>query len=559
MELRPYQKEAIGAFRRFVEDGTEGKRGIVVFPTGCGKTIFGLSLAKAIGGRTLWIAHREELISQPIGALRAVWPEARPGVVKAERDEWSRDFVFASVQTAWRPNRREKLRGFDLVVVDECHHAAAQSYKLVLEAAGCFEDGGPPLLGLTATPERTDNLRLDDVFQKIVYQFQLRTAVEAGYLVGVEMRRRAINVDLDRVRTTAGDFSGDDLDAALLEAGIVDEVCAAVREMAHGRKSIIFTVSVRQAKLISEGLAKAGLRATHVSGDTPRHARRQRLQGLASNQYQHLVNCMVLTEGFDEPTVDCIIMARPTLSKSLYIQCVGRGLRVAPGKTDCLLVDMVGVSSRHTLIQAPAIFGIEDYSDQTTARAQPDEEGSEGFRKSLMLTQVAGVAPLERSRMRWVKAKDNVYALNCGAGGTVLMRAADDPGWHVEIVGRQGADRPREMLTMAPVSLELAQGISEDYVRRASAVYLTNKSAAWRDAPASDRQLEALKKWKIQVPPGVTKGEASDLMTAAAAKSWRNDPATAKQMRALRWHGIPFNEDTLTKGEAGRLLSSARR
>lgn len=555
LTLRPYQNEAIDAFQQYVAKREDhGARGVVVFPTGCGKTIFGLSLAKAMGGRTLWIAHREELISQPIQALRQVWPEMKPGVVKAERNEWARDFVFASVQTAWRKERREKLKGFDLVVVDECHHAAATSYKLVLEAAGVFDVGGPPLLGLTATPERTDNLRLDDVFQKIVYQFQLRTAVEAGYLVDVEMVQRPVNVDLDKVGMSGGDFREGALDIALIEAGIVDEVCSAVDELARDKKTIIFTVSVKQATMIAEQLDAKGYRATYVSGETPTELRRKRLKGLASGEYTHIVNCMVLTEGFDEPTVDCILMARPTTSKSLYIQCAGRGLRVAPGKERCLIIDMVGVSDRHTLVQAPAIFGIDDFSTPKE-KGEPTEEGSEKHRRSLLITQLEGVAPLARSKLQWVKAKDNVFALNCGEGGTVLMRGCGGDVWHVEVINRKDAERRREMLTMDPVGMELAQGIAEDYVRRASAVYLSSRSARWRDAPATPKQIAALRKWKVEIPHGLTKGEASDLMTARSASSWRNDPATEKQKRALQYRGIAYPAG-ITKGEAGRLLSS---
>lgn len=557
INLRPYQAEAVGAFRGAVAAGI--KRSMIVLPTGCGKTVTGLALAKAIGGRTLWIAHREELISQPIKALRALWPEMKPGVMKAERNEWARDFVFASVQTAWRPERRAKLTGFDLVVVDEAHHAAAKSYKLVLEQAGCFDSDGPPLLGLTATPERTDVLRLDDVFEKIVYQFQLRQAVESGYLVDVEMVQRPLAVDLDQVGSKGGDFKEGELDDALLEAGIVGDVCTAVNEHANGRKTIIFTVSVRQAKQIAERLKLEGHAADWISGETPLPLRRQKLAKLARGEITHMVNCCVLLEGFDDPAVDCIIMARPTQSKSLYIQAIGRGLRIAPNKQSCLIVDMVGLSTRHTLIQAPVIFGIEGTLDDTQEpRLSSDEELKISNRASLLLSQVAGVAPVARSKLKWVPAKNGSLALNCGEGGTVLMRNAGKDDWLVEVFGR--ADSPgRESLTMDPVGLELAQGIAEDYVRRAQAVYLTNRSARWRDAPASQKQLEALTKWKIQFHSDITKGEASDLMTQASASNWRNDPATAKQMRALRHHRCDFDERTITKGEAGRLLSQNRR
>lgn len=563
IQLRPYQNEANQAFIDAVADGTQ--RSMVVLPTGCGKTMTGLALAKAMGARTLWIAHREELIRQPIKALKMVWPEVRAGVMKAERNEWARDFVFASVQTAWRANRLKNLKEFDLVVVDEAHHAAAKSYKLILEHVGCFTPGGPPLLGLTATPERSDVLRLDDVFEKIVYQFQLRQAVESGYLVGVQMVQRKLDVDLDKVGTSRGDFKDNELAAALLEAGIVDAVADAVHTHAKDRKTIIFTVSVKQASMISDRLRSMGYASDWISGETPGELRRRKLQQLADGKITHMVNCMVLTEGFDDPAVNCIIMARPTKSKSLYIQCVGRGLRIAPNKDNCLLVDLVGMTERHTLIQAPVIFGLDgnfddtDTDDRPSKAYDPDAENlpASQYQQQLLWSQLQGIEPVARSALRWVPARPGVMALNCGEGGTVLLREIEGAGWMVEVVGRKDAVQ-RESLTMDPVDLELAQGIAEDYVRRANAVYLTERSAKWRDAPATTRQMELLTKKKIQHNQDITKGHASDLITQAAAVDWRHDPATLKQMRALRRARVDFDEESLTKGQATKLLYQSR-
>lgn len=555
LTLRGYQTDAIEAFCASVEQGT--RRSMVILPTGCGKTITGLSLAKEIGARTLWIAHREELITQPLKAIKLVWPDVNAGVVKADRDEWARDFVFASVQTASRPKRLKKLKDFDLVVIDEAHHAAAKSYRNIIEHLGCFRDDGPPLLGLTATPERGDSMQLEGVFDGISYHYTLRKAVESGYLVNVEMVRRAIDVDLDAVGCSYGDFRDGELDQALLESGIVEEAKQAVCDLARDKKTIIFTVSVRQAHLISTALRDQGLRADYVSGSTPSEKRKKILRDLASGDLTHVVNCMVLTEGFDEPSVECIVMARPTKSKPLYVQCVGRGLRIAPGKERCLIIDLVGISSRHTLIQAPVIFGVqgEDTKRQKSEATATDGQGGlTDHAKSLLLSQVKGAEDLERSSMHWLPASEDVLALNCGGGGTILMKRIGDEGWMVEVIGR-GDRCSHEHLTTEPVDQEFAQGIAEDYARRAHAVYLSDKSARWRDAPATEAQKRALRKWKIKFHEHITKGEASDLMTKASATSWRNEPATSKQIHALRRRGFEVNPATLTKGQAGRLMA----
>lgn len=555
MKLRDYQTDAISSFLTEVHRGMQ--RGLIVLPTGCGKTILGIALAKKMNARTLWIAHREELITQPLEAVRAVWPDVNAGVVKAERNEWARDFVFASIQTAWRPGRIEKLTDFDLVVVDEAHHVSAASYRKVFESVGCFTSGGPPLLGLTATPERSDSLQLDDTFEKIVYHLHLKQAVESGHLVDVEIVSRPINVDLDSVGTSRGDYSEGELDEALLEGGIVDNVRDAVKELAKKRKTIIFTVSVRQSKAIAEALQEDGVKAAWVAGITPREERKDTLKRLKSGELTHVVNCAVLSEGFDEPSVDCIVMARPTKSKCLYVQCVGRGLRIAPNKERCLIVDMVGLSSTHTLIQAPVIFGLEGEVNDDTREAggRVDPDIAIDHRSRLLLSQAGGLAPLARSQMRWIPMDNGGLVLGCGEGGNVVM-LPDSELWRVDVVGR-GGKPGREPLTMDPVGMELAQGIAEDYARRSAAVYMTSKSASWRDARATEKQIQALSRWQIQHSADITKGEASDLLTRASAGHWRNDPATPKQIRMLESIGVEVVSD-LTKGEAGKLISATK-
>ena len=164
--LRPYQEAAMDAFSSRLAAGVQ--RGVINLPTGCGKTVTGLAIAKRMGLRTLWLAHRDELIEQPHRAIRAVWPDAATGVVKADRNELDAQVVFASIQTVSRPERLGKLSGYGLVVVDECHHAAAPSYRRVLEELGTFTKGGPPVLGLTATLESGDKLGVDCAFDESV-------------------------------------------------------------------------------------------------------------------------------------------------------------------------------------------------------------------------------------------------------------------------------------------------------------------------------------------------------------------------------------------------------
>ena len=549
LNLRPYQKESIAAYKEHADAGPT--RQMIVLPTGCGKTITGLALARELGARTLWVAHRDELITQPYKAVKSVWPEAKRGIVKAELNQWRRDIVFASVQTIARPRRLEQLKqaGFDLVVIDEAHHAPAESYRKVI-------DGLQPrlLLGLTATPERADNARMDDVFDGICHHYHLRQAVEDGYLSGVELVQRPINVNLDAVGSRAGDFKAGDLDIALMQAGIVEEVVAAYKEHAAGRKVIIFTISVAQSEAIAQRLSAEGFPASSVSGDLHVDIRRKRLTDFAEGRLEAIANCFVLTEGFDEPAVDCIIMARPTQSKSLYIQCVGRGLRLYPGKDSCRIIDMVGLSNRHTLVQAPVIFGTALDAGEKSESSDPDPDRVRDFWRSRLSTQMEGLESVSRSTMHWLRGENGSFILNIGQYGTVTLVGRDDQ-WRVGVVGSRVDKRSNFPLADGWIPLELAQGIAEDYVRRCKSVNLAS-GGRWRDEPASEGQLAALARWKIKVPGTLTRGEASDILTAkAAAKS--SEMATAKQIAFLQRRGIDV-PPKLTKQEAGRLIARAR-
>lgn len=547
IELRNYQRAAIDAFKAAVAEGD--KRLLLTLPCGTGKTVTGLALAKELRTRTLWLAHRDELIEQPMRALGEVWPEAQAGVVKAERDEYeARDIVFASIQTAWRENRLSKLAGFfDLTVLDECHHGTSHTNRIVLAGVA-----SPLLLGLTATPERTDQARLDSVFDRIVYQLHLLDAVKQGYLCDVEIVQRSINVDLDTLGIGAdGDFVGTELDAALLEAGIVDEIVAAVRRHAAERRSLIFVVSVRQAETVADAL---GSDAAWICGATPIDERRDILRRFAAGEIRQLANCMMLSEGFDDPGVDCIVMARPTTSKSLAIQMLGRGLRLAPMKKNCLILDLVGTSKRHTLVQAPVIFGLASEPPAVRETQETDPMIALEMRGQALLRQIRGVAPAARSALRWVEGKPGEYALSAGKGGTIVMRPAGDL-WVVEIIGGP----TRDALTSRPVDQSLCLGIAEDYVRRCQAVALAGiQSERWRQLEPTGKQIGALKRAKVPIPETMDRGEASDLLTHAKASHWTNDPATGKQLDCLHRWGVDV-PNGCTKGEARKLIYRMRK
>lgn len=537
------------------------QRQLIVFSTGMGKTITGIALGKKRGGKMLWLAHREELITQPAQALKVVWPEARCGVVKAELNQYMREVVFASVQSAQQPKRLEQLaqQGFKTVVVDEAHHAMSPGYQDIFKALGCFKDGGPTLVGLTATPERSDNAALSDVFQGIVFQVGITTAIAGGYLIAPTVIERPINVDLDAVSVTRGDFGIKQLDVALMQAGIVSEISAAYEEHCSGgrRKSIIFVVSVAQAEAVASSLQSRGHRVVALSGETDKETRKSILKKLHTGEVEAIVNCMVLTEGFDEPSVDCVILGRPTHSKSLMIQKVGRGLRLYPGKKDCLVIDMVGASKRNTLVQAAVLFGIRpDPAEKRGGGTFDPITDPEEYWRQRLLSQIQGVGGAPRSKLRWVPAGDGGgWLLPAGEFGTVRVIAADgDDSWTIDAVGVQGDGPSKQSLYDGPVSMDIAQAIAEDYVRRAKAVTLASKDGKWQGGPATEKQVAFLKRAGVKAD-GISAGTARDLITQIMAKK-NGEPATPKQLAYLRRHTSVSND--ITKREAARMIGKLR-
>lgn len=546
-ELRPYQVMAIDA-----SIASPMQRQLIVLSTGLGKTMTALALAKRRAGKTLWLAHSEELVVQPAKAKAVVWPEVSQGIVKAELNQYMRHVVFGSIQSVQQPERLSRLieQGFSTVVMDEAHHGMSPGYQRVVNALGCFAPGGPTLIGLTATPERSDNAALSDLFQGIVFQMGITSAIEGGYLVPPRIVEHRINVDLDSVTTSGGDFSVGKLDVALMQAGIVSEIVSAYKAHCLEKKTIVFTVSVEQAERVAESLRAIGVRAASVSGETPKDERRAILRRLKSGEIQCIVNCMVLTEGFDEPSIDAVILARPTQSKPLMIQKVGRGLRLFPGKTECLVVDMVGASRKHTLIQAAVLFGVRPDPKEVARRNADDPIADpEAYWQKRLQSQIKGLGGAPRSKLRWIPmAGSDGWLLPTGEHGTVRMvRVGED--WLVDAVDVRVGEQTQMRLADGYVTLETAQAIAEDYVRRVDAVSLSRKSR-WRDDPITEAQETILKRSGITTA-NMTKGTAADLLTQRSA-----EPATQKQIAYLkRFRNIP---DNITKREAMRMIAQMK-
>lgn len=544
LTLRDYQEEALARIDAAEQRGIRRQLGVAA--TGLGKTIIFCSLAERRGGRTLILAHRDELITQAVDKVRSVWPTADVGVVKAERNERNNDVVVASVQTLARTRRLAEFVGasgsslfgpnlFDLVVVDEAHHTAADSYRRILDALRAGQDDGPLLLGVTATPDRGDGKGLDDLFDEITFTYDLLWGIRSGYLCDL----RGLRVRLDRFNSTElkvrrGDYDQGEAGRMLEDADAPAMIARSWLEHAAGRRTLVFTPTVALAEATAAEFVGLGVRASWVAGETPLEERRALLARFSRGEIDVLANCAVLTEGFDEPRVDCVVVARPTRSRALYTQMVGRGTRRHPDKVDCLVMDIVGASDDLSLVTVPSLFGLRDvrqfeHGEGTVSAAVWDQEQADIAEGRLRAEEVELFRRVVAGGIAWVQVPDERfggkrYVRPLGKDQPTVVLARHDTDADHWLAGVEYPDHAKRVL-IRDVALEVAQGVGEDFIRKQGGGALVDRDAAWRSRKPSAKQRALAKRLGVKLPKGATAGDVSDLLTEAMAS--RRSPQRA--------------------------------
>lgn len=491
LTLWPHQKSAIAAAHAAMRSGRPS--GLWSMPTGSGKTVAFASFAADLKIPTLAMVHRDELIGQTVRAFGTVWPAASVGVVKAERNEIDgHDVVIASVQSL----HERRLAGisrdrFGLVIADEAHHAVADTWAAVLDH---FQ--ARFVLGVTATPERADGKGLADRFgAEPIYSYPLRQAIDDGHLCNLVQYALETTVELDDVTYRAGDFTTRHLSESVNTPERNRIVVESFEDHAEDRRAVAFCVDIEHAENLRDAFIDANIDAATVTGNTPTHERRQLLADFAAGHIQVVTNCAVLTEGFDDPGISCVLMARPTCSRSLYTQCVGRGLRLAPGKIDCLILDFVDNSKRHKLVTVLDLFGA------------PQTKNANGF-------DVLEVAD------RDIAEAEERHVIESQA--PLTWRLSSVCPWP-EVPSLKG----------------YAAG------------------AWWHTQPATDKQIDAIRRRGMLVERTLTKGEASFLLDRVADyESAYPSPASSKQAYYLRSQGAW--REGMTKREASALIGKLK-
>ncbi|MGN8883819.1 DEAD/DEAH box helicase [Ligilactobacillus salivarius] len=489
MELRPYQEEARQKVQEEWEEGK--KRTLLVLPTGTGKTIvFSKIIEDRVkkGERVLVIAHRGELLEQASDKLYKS-TGLKTATEKAEQTSLGSFYrvVVGSVQTLQREKRLNQFppEYFDTIVIDEAHHAISDGYQRVLHH---FEDAN--VLGVTATPDRGDMRNLGSYFESLAYEYSLPEAIKSGYLSPIKALTIPLKLDLSNVKQQAGDFSTKDLGTAL--DPYLEQIAEEMKKQCFNRKTVVFLPLVKTSQKFRDILNKHGFKAAEVNGESG--DREQVLRDYEEGKYNVLCNSMLLTEGWDCPSVDCVIVLRPTKVRALYSQMVGRGTRLAPGKKELLLLDFLWHTERHELCHPANLIA----TDEAVAKKMTEN-----------IEELGAPIDLEVAEQQ---AKEDV----------ALERE--------ESLAKQLAEmKKRKRKLVDPLWFEMSIQATDltDYV----------PSFGWQMSPPTKKQIKTLEKWGI-FPDEIENAGKAEMLISRIIKRRDAGLSTPKQIRFLENRGF---------------------
>lgn len=515
-ELRPYQQQARD--RIHAEWDAGHTRTLLVLPTGTGKTIVFASVAAdqvRAGDRVLILAHRGELLEQAADKLQRSTGLVS-AVEKAEStclDSWFR-VVVGSVQTLQRTARLERFPQdyFGTIIIDEAHHAITDGYRRILDYFS-----GAKVLGVTATPDRGDMRNLGEVFDSLAFEYKLTDAIKEGYLCKIMAQTIPLQLDITSVAMSGGDYAVGDLGTAL--DPYLEQIAAEMAQRCKSRKTVVFLPLIKTSQKFRDLLNTYGFRAAEVNGQSD--DRKEVLADFDAGKYNVLCNSMLLTEGWDCPSVDCVVVLRPTKVRSLYSQMVGRGTRLAPGKTDLLLLDFLWMTDKHELCR-PADLVCEDRAvarqmTETLAESGCPEDieqaAAQASEDVVAQREEALAKQLEEQRRKKAKLVDPLqYEMSI---------QAEDLAGYVPAFGWE-AGPPSEQQTAALEKL----GILPDAVESAgkAALLLDRLNKRRDEGLTTPKQIRCLEKYGFQHVGTWSFEAARHMIDRIAAQGWRGVP-----------------------------------
>lgn len=514
--LRPYQQAARDSIHAQWEQGR--LRTLLVLPTGTGKTIVFASVAAdqvRAGDRVLILAHRGELLEQAADKLQRSTGLVS-AVEKAEStclNSWFR-VVVGSVQTLQRSARLERFPRdyFGTIIIDEAHHAITDGYRRILDY---FE--GAKVLGVTATPDRGDMRNLGEVFDSLAYEYKLTDAIKEGYLCKIMAQTIPLQLDISEVGFTSGDYSLGQLGTAL--DPYLEQIAAEMVQRCRGRKTVVFLPLIKTSQKFRDLLNAKGFQAAEVNGQSAN--RKEVLADFDAGKYNVLCNSMLLTEGWDCPSVDCVVVLRPTKVRSLYSQMVGRGTRLAEGKTDLLLLDFLWMTDKHELCR-PADLVCED---RAVARQMTENLAATGVPKDIEEAAAQAcedvVAQREEALAKQLAEQRRKKAKLVDPLQYEMSIQPEDLSGYVPTFGWE-AGPPTEQQTTALEKL----GILPDAVESAGkASLLLDRLHKRRDEGlTTPKQIRCLEKYGFQHVSTWSFEQAKHMIDRIAAQGWRGVP-----------------------------------
>ncbi len=517
-ELRPYQAEARETILNEWEKGHQ--KTLLVLPTAAGKTVVFASVTDnqvKKGDRVLIMAHREELLNQAADKLYdAVGLESALEKGKQTSIGSNMPVTIGSVQTLCRAERLAKFPKdyFQDIIVDEAHHCLSDTYQRVL---GHFPNAN--ILGVTATPDRGDRRNLGEFFDSLAYEYSMAQAVKDGYLCPIKAQMIPIKLDIHRVHMSNGDFDPEEIGIAL--DPYLEHIAAEMTKYCRDRKTVVFLPLIKTSLKFCEMLNEYGFNAAEVDGKSPDRA--EILRDFEKGKYNVLCNSMLLTEGWDCPSVDCIIVLRPTKIRSLYQQEVGRGLRLAPGKKDLLLLDFLWLTDKHNLCKPSSLIS----KDEAIAR-RIEREMEHNPESALDLIEAEAEAEKEEVEEEEKKRRDAVAEREKTLAGRMALKSS------------------REKREVDP--MQYAMSIeAEDLVNY-------EPTFAWESKPATQKQLDYIRALGIE-PNGIEHaGYASMLIERLKLRRTMN-LSTPKQIKCLEKFGFR-HVGTWEFAQASRVISA---
>lgn len=532
---RPYQVDIMAEIDRMI---AKGERPGAVAATGLGKTVtFSAWLAarSAQGGRSLVLVHRDELASQARDTIHRMQPQLRPGIVMANQNDYDRPVVVASVQTLARApyRRRDSIRDVRRIVADECHRAAAPTWRSTLNHFGAF--AGVPTVGFTATMSRDarDKYGLGEVWTDVVKRpdggaYDTLWGIRNGFLCDVRgIRVQVPDLDLSGVRVRGGDLQQEETAERMLDANTGEAIVKAIAEFAPDGRGVVFAPNVETSLDFAATMNAAGIRTGTILGTTPKPERTRLFSQFRSGELQWLTNAMVLTEGWDAPHCDTLVIARPTKSPGLYQQMIGRGLRLFPGKTECLVLDVCGATAVHglaSLVDLSMDKKIKPKDNQSLLEAEDeydaieDDPGLEAWLPAPPpVHSVVGteVDMFGESHTLWLQTARGTWFIPAGDSLFFLWEQPD--GVFTLGLTTKAWTSAQPLWIQNDLDLEIGMALAEQYAGE-YAPEITSKTAGWRQqGRATPGQRRDLERYGVPARKTMTSAQAYDEINRAIA------------------------------------------